>query len=1832
MSDEHTFHLSPGMTCRMELVHQWQKIRSELPNNEAPNSIVRFVHDQCVTEAEKAVLAIALIVADFYALRESGEEIFPEKQFQKYQNLLNREGIPLDQNLLFEKLIQAEWLTTPHSISQESMEIRFPDQVDFIRRHYCQYTPERTSRSFPNAITPKRGESTNTLELSSHQFGEIISLSEDYRILSHLGSGGQKHVFEVEQQSIGRTVALKEFQLPCHLSNDADHLRMLREVQLQAKLDHQGIPVIFSLSRSQKGVSTFVERKITGVSWSELLDSNSLDTNLDILLDVSRIVAFAHREHQIIHGDLKPSNVMIDREYRQTYVVDWGLAISLCPTSPSDAADETDFYLGGTQTYMPPEATQGRRSALSTATDVFMLGGILYRILTGKAPYDEAYYFRREDIYTEIESCHIPPIQPVDPKVRIPNELIQITYKALAKEPRQRFSDAGAFADALERYRRRSDILEQLEQASQRLEQIRSTMGILDERKVLPVSSSDSLKLLDVANDFRNIRDQLTTIDSIDPPNDHSDDSDHTTVNITQVDYFPRSPLSDETFHALSLELDAREMLTRLSLAFHDFGLANTQLETTREILDQYDSLFSSQSRLEGAVSIEETASIETTTFAEKAVLPTVVLTDEIVASSNISPNVSHTENPSPSTDVSEVLESSYVPFQHILRSKRITYETSLKTLQRALVIQRRDRRMKWLVVATIMMLLILGIVTLFYRNRAGEAIIQAEQNRVKAAESHNSELKARERAVLANMERQRQHIQRIESTRSMANRLLFDYAQTLGKLPGTTLLQYQVVAQAKQMLEEQEEDPIAREQPNFLSDLAVAWLQLGDIQGYPHRGNLGEYEDAKRCYHRSLKLFQEASEQKPLTNGERLTIARVWLHLAINLQTTTVDPLQLRQYLEKSIQLCESLEPHDDSERMEKSRILGVAWTLQGCGELLVRKENVPILQNTSNFAMILNVVAVRRSAAAKLIKGATYCQSVLDQDPADLEMIHYWLTGAMSSAGLDAIGSVMPLFSGADDSTANITNPSNTLEALPTQQSELTQVSDEPSDVSNGSSEGVDEPSDSFSLMEHGQEMATTSDSLHDVMTNVARETAENVDSDTMDQAMDSLQESLRPIRALRAYAEQKHAECEAILAKNPLDIRAMRACGFYLSILEIWDTQDASSTFHDHGKMTRKSILFFDKLHQKDPFDFQSMVRMFQSYSSLLMELVIQVSYREGLTLSDQMVKLSSDMITMRQGYLWQQPTFLWIADRAECFCQTGLFERGLEEYQIFTDLCLAHLVQSPGNVTVIGMHMESKMDHFRVWMENCEDAKLRATYQSTQGWYHLLAGKIVPARRWFTISLKNDLHSTLSQIRMGHLWMLEGKSDAAYKTYQQLRDKSCENGLTGSQTIMRDLHILHRLQVQPDTIVTMWTRLFPEVEWDPSATPWLATEMDRDSVYQNPVVTPAFMDRIRQWERNEPYESDLPLANGIAPLPEVVRQSEYNARGKELRRTFIGKDGYPSEGKDGYAIWIKKYNAVGNVSDWFCFDANGVPCIDSTDGSHHTEFGYDDQNRTTSLKYYDEQNRPCNTDGFHELIRTYDDQNRITSRSFRDMNGHPCPCEDGYFREVRSYGDDGLSIIKSYQNEHGKRISINDGYTREIALYSDVQHNHLISTIFLYELEPHSDGYRQERWYYDDETRLRRVEFWDLEDRPVLCRDGSHGYVQARDHLGKVVERPRFGLEDQPLIQCSVITSIRAKTTQNDKGPHFQIGDVLLTCDGSSDLSSSQMSKILTAHGSHTLLVLRGTERITIQITEQPSIVLNDLYIDPMGKNEVLCERLQREAHEDMGVDPRMSQQE
>jgi non-specific serine/threonine protein kinase len=282
-----------------------------------------------------------------------------------------------------------------------------------------------------------------------------------YRITSRLGSGGMGVVYEAEDTSLGRKVALKF--LPPELAQDAHALeRFQREARAASALNHPGICTVYAIDQHE-GQHFIAMELLEGETLAAKIASHALD--LDLLLRLAIQIADALESAHakgIVHRDLKPANIFFVSQREQAKILDFGLAkIDRIAASGVVAGSEVQTAVKhedltkagstlGTVSYMSPE--QARGQVTDARTDLFSLGTVLYQMATGVLPFQGD---TSAVIFEAILNRDPPAVGQLNPA--LPAEFATILRKALEKDRSLRYQSATELKTDLLRLKRDLD-------------------------------------------------------------------------------------------------------------------------------------------------------------------------------------------------------------------------------------------------------------------------------------------------------------------------------------------------------------------------------------------------------------------------------------------------------------------------------------------------------------------------------------------------------------------------------------------------------------------------------------------------------------------------------------------------------------------------------------------------------------------------------------------------------------------------------------------------------------------------------------------------------------------------------------------------------------------------------------------------------------------------------------------------------------------------------------------------------------------------------------------------------------------------------------------------------------------------------------------------------------------------------------------------------------------------------------------------------------------------------------------------------------------------------
>ncbi len=304
-----------------------------------------------------------------------------------------------------------------------------------------------------------------------------------HKVLGSIGGGGMGVIHQARDLRIRRTVAMKVIKTASQFSRE-NVLRFVEEAQVTGQLQHPNIVPVYDLSLDEQGEVFYTMKYVRGITLDQLLSGirkadpeiltkYPLATLLTVFQKICDGVAFAH-SMGVVHRDLKPDNVMIG-EYGEVLVMDWGLAKKIAHGAGEQAEREGEANMPpldlrgfetlnglivGTPPYIAPEAARGELDQIDPRSDIYVLGAMLYAILTLRAPYPGREF---AELIEQIVSGKFPPpssynhpakasLSPLAadsdgyhydlahlPGKRVPEGLAAIALKAMSYAPDERY-------------------------------------------------------------------------------------------------------------------------------------------------------------------------------------------------------------------------------------------------------------------------------------------------------------------------------------------------------------------------------------------------------------------------------------------------------------------------------------------------------------------------------------------------------------------------------------------------------------------------------------------------------------------------------------------------------------------------------------------------------------------------------------------------------------------------------------------------------------------------------------------------------------------------------------------------------------------------------------------------------------------------------------------------------------------------------------------------------------------------------------------------------------------------------------------------------------------------------------------------------------------------------------------------------------------------------------------------------------------------------------------------------------------------------------------------
>ena len=335
------------------------------------------------------------------------------------------------ENRILSELIVSRGLATPEAAERRARDLEHSNERDLVEAFVSRGELD------PAAGQSIREEAREIDALLRAELPEGRTLGE-YRLLREIGRGGMGIVYEAEQPSLARRVALKV--LPAGAALDEQlAIRFLREARAAARLNHPGIVPVFGTGREQ-GVLFFAMELVDGETVAQRIERGPLAAHdaARIASEIARALQHAH-EAGLVHRDVKPENVIIGMDGRAR-LADFGLVHDL------HAARLTrSQYVLGTPAYTAPE--QARDAPVDARTDVYGAGAVLYAMLAGKPPFDGQV---PAAVLGRLIQGPPPPLATVAPGT--PPPLVAICERAMARNLDRRYQDPRSLAEALDRF------------------------------------------------------------------------------------------------------------------------------------------------------------------------------------------------------------------------------------------------------------------------------------------------------------------------------------------------------------------------------------------------------------------------------------------------------------------------------------------------------------------------------------------------------------------------------------------------------------------------------------------------------------------------------------------------------------------------------------------------------------------------------------------------------------------------------------------------------------------------------------------------------------------------------------------------------------------------------------------------------------------------------------------------------------------------------------------------------------------------------------------------------------------------------------------------------------------------------------------------------------------------------------------------------------------------------------------------------------------------------------------------------------------------------------
>jgi serine/threonine protein kinase/WD40 repeat protein len=312
--------------------------------------------------------------------------------------------------------------------------------------------------------------------------------TEEFHIENRIAGGGMGDVFIARQVGLNRSVALKR-PLPGMMRSAGKLNAFVREAVVTGDLEHPNIVPIYQNGVDTDGIPYYAMKLVRGIEWKFLLHPKliaarkdpalektvaeksaamTLADHVEILLKVCDAIAYAH-SRGVLHRDLKPENVMVG-EFGEVQLMDWGLAVDFREDAARAGKAISRLQIkgpAGTPSYMAPEMALGKVEKIGPRTDVYLLGSVLYELLTGRPPH-HCKTLEQSLLHSAMNTFKRP--EKANPEA--PHGLCEIAVRALSAEPEDRQASAQALQDEIRQYQKHAMSMQISDQAASDLDRL----------------------------------------------------------------------------------------------------------------------------------------------------------------------------------------------------------------------------------------------------------------------------------------------------------------------------------------------------------------------------------------------------------------------------------------------------------------------------------------------------------------------------------------------------------------------------------------------------------------------------------------------------------------------------------------------------------------------------------------------------------------------------------------------------------------------------------------------------------------------------------------------------------------------------------------------------------------------------------------------------------------------------------------------------------------------------------------------------------------------------------------------------------------------------------------------------------------------------------------------------------------------------------------------------------------------------------------------------------------------------------------------------------------